>query len=276
MLPGQAPGRVGEAGCRASALNLDATAMQVTAASEIEETRVTSLDAWLDALPKSLFGGFDRKATRQLVERLDEICSNLVREREGLLGDLSRMQGLCETLEQHERDLTVQIEGLTSELERTHQENQSLADQLRRARSRWDAELERARAELKRDLEQVEAELVGYRRREVLLQHVAASARSRADTTIAEAREEAERLLRRARQRDHEMLVSAQSEIDRLEREQTRLQSLAADFRHALAARLTATLEELVRPEGHEADDRTAPAGEAGPVPPGWPAAPRA
>jgi len=64
------------------------------------------------------------------------------------------------------------------------------------------------------------------------------------------------------------MLIRAQCEVDRLEREQVRLQSLAADFRHSLAARLTATLEELVRPEREEADYRTAPPRESGPAPP--------
>jgi chromosome segregation ATPase len=240
-------------------------ATQVTTTNEIEQDRLPTLSEWLDDLPKSLLRGFDRKATRQLVERLDQICSDLIAERERLVGELSRLQELCEGLEQHEQELTAQVEGLSSELESTQQERQSLADQLRCARSRWDAELERARAELKRDLEQAEAELDGYRRREALLDEVAASARARANAIVAEARDEAERLLRHAHRRDQETLINAQREVDRLERERLRLQSLAADFRHALAARLTATLEELVRPErGEEAADRTAQPGEAG------------
>lgn len=262
------PALVRQAGCQPCPLNHDAMAMQVTATSEIEHDR-RPIGEWLDDLPKSLFRGFDRTATRLLIERLDEICSDLVAERGRLLEELSRLQEMCEGLEHHEQELTSQVEGLTSELESSQQDKQLFADQLQCARSRWDTELERARAELKRDLEQAEAELVGYRRREAVLDEVASSARSRANAIVAEARDEAERLLRHARKRDQDMLGNAQREVDRLETERLRLQTLTADFRHALAARLTATLEELVRSEtGEEPADRTAPPGKTGPARP--------
>jgi chromosome segregation ATPase len=206
-----------------------------------------SLSYWLDDVPRALFGGFNRKATRQLVARLDASYWEIVVQREHLVAELSSAQTLCEELQKREHDLTAEVESLTGELESAKQEQTSLADQLQCARSKWDTQLARARADLERELVQVQDELAAYRRREILLTDVVGSARRRTEVATTEAREEAERMLRKARKREAEIGKDAQRELARLEAERRRLQTLAADFRHDLSARLVATLEELNR-----------------------------
>jgi chromosome segregation ATPase len=209
-----------------------------------------SLSYWLDDVPRALFGGFDRKATRQLVARLDASYWELVVEREHLVAELSSAQTLCEELEKREHDLTAGVASLTGELEDANKERTSLADQLECARSKWDTQLARARADLERELVQVQDELAAYRRREILLTNVVGSARRRTEAVTGEAREEAERMLRKAKKREAEIGRNAERELARLEAERRRLQALAADFRHDLSARLVATLEELNRGTG--------------------------
>ena len=94
-----------------------------------------SLSYWLDDVPRALFGGFDRKATRQLVARLDTSYWELVVEREHLAGELSRAQTLCEDLEKREHELSAEVGSLTGELEGAKRERASLADQLECARA---------------------------------------------------------------------------------------------------------------------------------------------
>jgi chromosome segregation ATPase len=209
-----------------------------------------SLSYWLDDVPRALFGGFNRKATRQLVARLDASYWELVVEREHLVAELSSAQTLCEELEKREHDLTAGVASLTGELEDANKERTSLADQLECARSKWDTQLARARADLERELVQVQDELAAYRRREILLTNVVGSARRRTEAVTGEAREEAERMLRKAKKREAEIGRNAERELARLEAERRRLQALAADFRHDLSARLVATLEELNRGTG--------------------------
>lgn len=206
-----------------------------------------SLSYWLDDIPRALFGGFNRRATRQLVARLDTSYWELVVQREHLVAELSSAQTLCEELEKREQDLAAEAESLTGELESARQEQTSLADQLECARSKWDTQLARARADLERELAQVQDELAAYRRREILLTDVVGSARRRTEAATSEAREEAERMLRKARKREAEISRNAERELARLDAERRRLQTLAADFRHDLTARLAATLEELNR-----------------------------
>jgi chromosome segregation ATPase len=206
-----------------------------------------SLSYWLDDVPRALFGGFNRRATRQLVARLDASYWELAVQREHLVADLGSAQTLCEELQKREHDLTAEVESLTGELESAKQERTSLADQLECARTKWDTQLARARADLEHELVQVQDELAAYRRREILLTDVVGTARRRTEALTSEAREEAEQMLRKARKREAEIGRNAERELARLEAERRRLQSLAADFRHDLSARLVATLEELNR-----------------------------
>ena len=248
--------------------------MEVAATSETHDGVPTPLSDVHEDLPIALFRGYDRRAVRQLIARLDATYSDLIVEREQLLAELGRLQGLCEGLERSEQGLMAEVEKLTAALESSNQANKSLADQLQCGRSRWDGELARARADLQRDLDQAERELAGYRRREEVLTNVAASSRSRADAVMAEARGEAERLLRRARERDQKMLRNAQRELNRLESERLRLQHLAADFRRDLTDRLAATLGELNRPESNDTCQRGS-ADETGLAQPGGVECPR-
>lgn len=222
------------------------------ATSDVHAGAVTPLSDWLEALPTTLFRGFDRKATRMLVARLDASYSDLMGERDHLLSELTRLQGLCDGLQEREHELIAEVERLSAELGSAQGARNSLAHQLECARSKWDVELERARADLRRELEAAEQELAAYRRRDVLLAELTSSARSKAEAITAEARDEAERLLRQARKRDRRLLENVQRELDRLESERLRLQALAADFRQDLVTRLTATLDELNRPRSGE------------------------
>jgi chromosome segregation ATPase len=221
-----------------------------------------SLSYWLDDIPRTLFGGFDRRATRQLVARLDASYWELLVQREHLVAELTRAQTLCEELEKREHRLSAEAESLTGELESANQERASLADQLERARSKWDTQLARARADLERELEEAQDDLAAYRRREILLADVVSSAKRRAEAVTSEARDEAERMLRKARAREAEIVRNAERELARLETERRRLQTIAADLRQDLSARLVATLEELNCSEV----DRDAP-NEAGSAP---------
>ena len=211
-----------------------------------------SLSYWLDDVPRALFGGFDRKATRQLVARLDTSYWELVVEREHLAGELSRAQTLCEDLEKREHELSAEVGSLTGELEGAKRERASLADQLECARSKWDTQLARARADLERELAKAEDELAAFRRREIVVAEVVGSARHRAEAVTSEARDDAERVLRQARKREAEIVRSAERELARLEAERRRLQTIAANLRHDLSARLVATLDELNRAEVDE------------------------
>lgn len=214
-----------------------------------------SLSYWLDDVPRALFGGFDRRATRQLVARLDTSYWELVVQRDRLAAELSRAQTLCEDLEKREHELSAEVGTLTGELEGAKRERASLADQLESARSKWDTQLARARADLEHELEQARDELAAYRRREILLAASVGSTRRRAAAVSIEARQEAERMLRKAREREEKIVRNAERELARLDAERRRLQTIAAGLRHDLSARLVATLEELNRSEG----DRPSP-----------------
>ncbi len=206
-----------------------------------------SLSYWLDDVPRALFGGFDRRATRQLVARLDASYWGLVVEREHLVAELSRVQSFCQDLEKREHKLFAEVESLTGECESAKQERASLAAQLECARSKWDTQLARARADLERELGEAQDELAAYRRREILSADVVGSAKRRAETVTSEARHDAERMLQKAREHEAKIVRNAERELARLEAERGRLQTIAADLRHDLSARLVATLDELNR-----------------------------
>jgi hypothetical protein len=138
------------------------------AASDVITDEVRSLSYWLEEVPKTLFGGFDRKATRQLVAKLDASYRDVVVQREKLLTELEKMQAFSAEFERRERELVAEAERLAGELATSQEEQGSLRRQLECARTRWDAELARAKADLERELEQARIELADYRRRELL------------------------------------------------------------------------------------------------------------
>ena len=222
------------------------------AANEVETGALPSLSYWLEDVPRALFGGFNRAATRQLAAKLDASYWEVAVQRERLLAELNRTQSLCEELEKRDHELTAVVENLTGDLESAKQEQKSLTEQLDCARSKWNRQLARARADIERELEQAQNELDAYRRREILLVEVAGSARRRAESVTSEARKEAELMLQHARKREAEIIRNAEHELDRLEAERRRLQTIAAEFRRDMSASLLATLEELNRRDGEE------------------------
>jgi chromosome segregation ATPase len=237
------------------------------AATSANSDVVPSLSYLLADVPKRLIGGFDRKATQQLVAKLDESYRDVVLQREHLLADLQKLRTLSEQLERREKKMVAEVESLKGDLASSTQEQKSLTDQLECARVKWDSELARARADLERELEQARNELDGYKRREILLAEVASGARRRAQAIAGEARAEAELMLRKARKREAELTRDAERELHRLEAERQRLLTLAADFRHDMAARLEATLEQLTREDAESAPSEEKPAlGEGDPV----------
>jgi chromosome segregation ATPase len=226
--------------------------LEAMATNEVETGALPSLSYWLEDVPRALFGGFNASAIRQLAARLDASYWEVTVQREHLLAELNRTQSLCEELEKREHELTAEVENLTGELESAKQEQKSLTEQLDCARSKWNSQLARARADIERELEQTQNELDAYRRREILLVEVAGSARRRAESVTSEARKEAELMLRHARKREAEITRKAEHELDRLEAERQRLQTIAAEFRRDVSASLLATIEAVNRRDGEE------------------------
>jgi hypothetical protein len=224
----------------------------VVAASGASIDDIQSLGYWLEDVPKTLFGGFDPKATRRLVAKLDASFRELVIQREKLLADLEQVQMLNGELVERERRLVAEVERLTGEAAASEQERRSFERQLECARTRWDKELARAKSDLEAELEHARSELTDYRRREFLLAEVVRTTRSRAESVTREARDEAERMLRKARRREVAITRDAERKLERLESERRRVQKLAAEFRRDMAERLLATLDQLNRREPGE------------------------
>ncbi len=220
-----------------------------------------SLNYSLEHLPRNYFGGYERRATERLVERLDANYREAVIERDAVLARIEELEQTCAELRDREQRLTGDLERLTGELSELRRRGETLA-----------GELERARAEIGRH-EQRETLLD---RRELLLGELLAAAKAAADAARGEARVEAEKTLHKARRREAEIVRSAERELDRLDSERRRLQAVARELREDLSAVFTATLEQLdaVRSENAAAP----PQGGAGavPEPQPWPARRRA
>src|SRR5262249_27132825 len=152
--------------------------------------------------PKTLFGGFDRKTTRQLVARIDATYRDLFVERERLVAELEKLRALYEQVEKREQELTSEGGRLKGEGGKANEVEKLRQNQLDIGRTRWHTELEKARADLEHELKEANATLAEYRQREILLDEVLRGARLRAKTMTDEARAEADRMLRNARRRE--------------------------------------------------------------------------
>jgi fused signal recognition particle receptor len=90
-----------------------------------------------------------------------------------------------------------------------------------------------------------ERELASRRRREDVLSQMIDAAKKRAETIRADAREEAALTLKKAREKERDILGQAASRLKALEAEQRRISSMADDLREDLSSVLLRTLQEL-------------------------------
>jgi chromosome segregation ATPase len=90
-----------------------------------------------------------------------------------------------------------------------------------------------------------ERELASRRRREDVLSQMIDAAKKRAETIRADAREEAALTLKKAREKEGDILGQAASRLKALEAEQRRISSMADDLREDLSSVLLRTLQEL-------------------------------
>jgi cell division septum initiation protein DivIVA len=187
------------------------------------------VDVSVESLPQ-VFRGYDRAATRKLLEELREINWNLLRERADVEQRLHVMEGACSTLSDSERHLN---------------------DELTRMKVAHDALGIREHA-LRSELEAARREVARFENRELLLTNMLESAKRTSERLRADARAEASKALKKAREREAEMLRRANRECERAERERQRLFRLSEDLRDDLSVVVTDVLgrflEEIAGP----------------------------
>jgi cell division initiation protein len=144
-------------------------------------------------------------------------------------------------------------ESLSSRLPRSRRGyDRTATDELLAELASKRAELEGECSKLRAQVAQLEADLAGHREQEQLVSKTLLEASSHATTIREKAREEAELILRKARERHGEraaLTERAERERANVERELLRLRQLAQETQHRLAGFLTETLAQL-RPEG--------------------------
>ena len=210
----------------------------------------------LENLSRSLFRGYDRKATEQLFARLNTSYKNLQIERRRLAGQLEELQQAMAERGKGQERLGGELEQLQAKLEASEERERSLTGRLERAKSFMDEEVEKVRAEAARELERVRAdaerdlefartELAGYQKREELVKDMLEATRRSVESIKDEARADAERILKKARRRETKIVGDARREHERLNAERERLAATAAELRDDLSAVLITTLEQL-------------------------------
>ncbi len=187
------------------------------------------VDVSVESLPQ-VFRGYDRAATRKLLEELREINWNLLRERADLEQRLHSVEEACSTLSDTERHLN---------------------DELTRMKVAHDALGLREHA-LRSELEAAQREVARFENRELLLTNMLESAKRTSERLKSDARAEASKALKKAREREEQMLRRANSERERAERERKRLLRLSEDLRDDLSVVVTDVLgrflEEIAGP----------------------------
>lgn len=173
----------------------------------------------VDSLPQ-VFRGYDRAATRKLLDDLREVNGNLLRERVEL-----------------ERTLAA-AEDARSELD---QSQQRLSADLERMRTEYDALAAREQG-LRSDLDVARKEIARFERRELLLTGMVEAAKRTSERMKSDAREEATKALKKARERQVEMLRRAESEVSRAARERARLSRISDQLRSDLSVLVTEVL----------------------------------
>jgi chromosome segregation ATPase len=168
-------------------------------------------------------------------------------------------------------ELLNERESLGARLDSTREAYAQLRAEFRESKQRFEQELAAASAELEalhgrgqvlgERLQVAERELSAYRKREVLLTKMLESAKHMAAEIQTDARTEAGKTLKKAREREADILKKAERVLKSAEAEKRQLHGVADELRADLSSVLISTLERLrAKPTGDADEDVAAEA----------------
>jgi chromosome segregation ATPase len=227
-----------------------------------------SVDATLESVPE-VFRGYDRDAVKQLFTRLKLISTQLADERDGLkarleaeqsdtaelYGQLSRAQQRAADAIAVNQELAGQRDDLRAQLDAEQGESAGLRRQLSEVEQRAADQLAKVKVELdsvcgreqgvEDELRLVQGKLQAYEGRELVLTKMLDSARGTSAAMIAEARADADTMLKKATRRAAAIVKMAEGAQKAAEGERRRLHGVANELRGDLSGLLMSTLERL-------------------------------
>jgi chromosome segregation ATPase len=207
--------------------------------------RNTHLEGELEASRLDLAEAQERESELEArVEEADRELADAGAREEKLEGEVATLASDVASLRDLERDSRGQVRTLEVELTRYRDRQAGLEERFAQVEGSHE-ELLKREAELEERCRLAEHDLAAHQRRELIVAEILDSAKRRADKIKADARSEASKTLKKARERRIELLESASRDVKRVETEKDRLERAADELRAELSTVLTSTLEQL-------------------------------